>query len=186
MTALRALVVCAALAAPACGGDDIPGDARPRVRGSGELALPPSAGAPRVTRDAASPDTFQPESSDEFAISSFDSLPFPGSIAGGLPGAVDMEVELLARSYRGHYADVVAAEGTAVRGRIDRQLQQEAERRTAQERGFPDWTGLIEALSPEQRARLVERLNEANIELARELHGSSEEPEPNGTAPPGR
>jgi hypothetical protein len=183
---MRALVVCGALAAAACGGDDIPGDARPRVRGSGELALPPSAGAPRVMRDAAPPDTFQPDSSDEFAITPFDSLPFPGAIPGALPGAVDVEVELLARSYRGHYTDVVAAEGTAVRGRIDRQLQQEAERRTAQERGFPDWTGLIEALSPEQRARLVDRLNEANIELARELHGSSDEPEPNGTAPPGR
>jgi hypothetical protein len=181
---MRALVICAALAAAACGGDDLPGDARPRVRGSGELALPPSAGAPRVMRDAAPPDTFQPDSSDEFAITPFDSLPFTG--VGALPGAVDVEVELLARSYRGHYTDVVAAEGTAVRGRIDRQLQQEAERRTAQERGFPDWTGLIEALSPEQRARLVDRLNEANIELARELHGSYDEPEPNGTAPPGR
>jgi hypothetical protein len=181
---MRALVVCGALAAAACGGDDIPGDARPRVRGSGELALPPSAGAPRVLRDAAPPDTFQPDSSDEFVITPFDSLPFTG--VGALPGAVDVEVELLARSYRGHYTDVVAVEGTAVRGRIDRQLQQEAERRTAQERGFPDWTGLIEALSPEQRARLVDRLNEANIELARELHGSSDEPELNGAAPPGR
>jgi hypothetical protein len=179
---IRALVLCAALAALACGGDDDDDDSRPRVRGSGELALPPSAGAPRVMRDAAPPDTFQPDTTDEFVIPPFDSVPF---LNLG-PGIVDVEVELVARSYRGHYTNVVTAEGTAVRGRIDRQLQQEAERRTAQERGFTDWTAMIEALSPEQRALLVDRLNEANIELARELHGSADEPEPNGTAPPGR
>jgi hypothetical protein len=179
---IRALVLCAALAAVSCGGDEQSGDTRPRVRGSGELALPPSAGAPRVMRDAAPPDTFRPDTIGEFVIAPFDSVSFPSSG----PGIVDVEVELVARSYRGHYTNVVTAEGTAVRGRIDRQLQQEAERRTAQERGFTDWTAMIEALSPEQRALLVDRLNEANIELARELHGSADEPEPTGTAPPGR
>jgi hypothetical protein len=179
---IRALILCAALAAVACGGDEQSSDARPRVRGSGELALPPSAGAPRVIRDAAPPDTFQPDTTGEFVIAPFDSVPFPNPG----PSIVDVEMELVARSYRGHYTNIVGAEGTAVRGRIDRQLQQEAERRTAQERGFSDWTAMIEALSPEQRALLVDRLNEANIELARELHGSADEPEPNGTAPPGR
>lgn len=179
---MRALIVWVALTALACGGEDPAAEERPRVRGPGELALPPSAGTPRVMRDAAPPDTFRPDSIDEFVIAPFDSVPFPG--AGS--GSIDVEVELLARSYRGHYTAMVGAEGTAVRGRIDRQLQQEAEHRTAQEHGFHDWTAMIEALTPEQRARLVDRLNEANIELARDLHGSTDEPEPDGTAPAGR
>ena len=46
---------------------------------------------------------------------------------------------------------------------------------TANERGFPDWIGMIEALTPEQRARLVSRLNAANLDLAAELHGRVDE-----------
>lgn len=182
---IRALALRAALVAMACGGDgnDPAAEERPGVRVAGELALPPSAGAPRVMRDAAPPDTLRPDSVDEFEVAELDGVPFPEAFG---PGAPDAEVERVARSYRGHYTDIVGAEGTAVRGRIDRQLQQEAERRTAQQFGFPDWTAMIEALSPEQRARLVDRLNEANIDLARELHGSAGEPEPDGTAPAGR
>jgi hypothetical protein len=42
---------------------------------------------------------------------------------------------------------------------------------------------MIEAMSPEQRARLVDRLNAANVELARDLHGTVDQEEPIGTAP---
>ena len=177
---LRGLITAgAALAAVACGGEDAQVDTRPGVRGPGDLALPPSAGAPRVTRDAAAPDTFHPDSVDEFEIVNLDSFPLgePG------PGGRDPWVDAVADSYRTHYAGALNSEGSAVRGRIDRQIQQEAERRTAQERGFGDWTAMIEALSPEQRARLVDRLNEANIELARDLHGPVDEQGPIGPAP---
>lgn len=173
------VVLWVALAALACGDDNAGIDARPRVLESGELALPPSAGAPRVTRDAWAPDTFRPDSIDEFEIVDLDSVPF------GVPGlgGTDPAVEALADSYRRHYGEALDSEGSAVRGRIDRQIQQEAERRTAQERGFSDWTAMIEAMSPEQRARLVDRLNAANVELARDLHGTVDQEEPIGTAP---
>ena len=44
---------------------------------------------------------------------------------------------------------------------------------------------MIEAMTPEQRARLVDRLNAANVELARDLHGSADEQAPTGTTPTG-
>lgn len=173
------VVIWASLVALGCGEEDARLDTRPRVRGPGDLALPPSAGTPRVTRDAAAPDTFHPDSVDEFEIVDRDSFPFmePGSFDR------DPSMDAVADSYRRHYAEALDAEGSAVRGRIDRQIQQEAERRTAQEQGFEDWTAMIEALSPEQRAGLVNRLNEANIEMANELHGTGAEREPIGTVP---
>lgn len=174
--------VWAAAAVLSCGGEDAQVDARPRVREPGELALPPSAGAPRVRRDEWAPDTFHPDSVDEFEIVDLDSFPL-GEIG---PGSRDPSVDAVADSYRRHYAEALDSEGSAVRGRIDRQIQQEAERRTAEERGFGDWTEMIEALTPEQRARLVDRLNEANIELSRDLHGPADEQEPIGPAPAGR
>ncbi|MGH7566500.1 MAG: hypothetical protein ACREK2_06700 [Gemmatimonadota bacterium] len=180
---LRPLVmIWAALVALGCGEEDAGVDTSSRVREAGELALPPSAGAPRVTRDAAAPDTFHPDTVDEFEIVDLDSFPL---VEPGLIGP-DPSVDAVADSYRRHYAEALDSEGSAVRGRIDRQIQQEAERRTAQERGFRDWTAMIEALTPEQRAGLVNRLNQANIEMANELHGTADEQEPVGTDPAGR
>lgn len=161
----------------ACGGGEIAEAVRP-AREPGELALPPSANAPRVSRDAMAPDTFRPDSVDEFEIVDFDSLPAGdpfGDPAVGLPVGPDPAVESVAASYRRHYGESLRAEGSAVQGRIDRELQRRAELMTAHERGFPDWLSMIEALSPEQRARLVSRLNQANVDMARELHGSADE-----------
>lgn len=160
----------------ACGGGEIAEAVRP-PREPGELALPPSANAPRVSRDATAPDTFRPDSIDEFEIVDLDSFPPVdpfGDPAVGIPGGPDAAVESVADSYRRHYGESLRAEGSAVRGGIDRELQRQAELRTAHERGFPDWLALIEALSPEQRAGLVSRLNAANVEIARELHGSAD------------
>jgi hypothetical protein len=101
---------------------------------------------------------------------------------GGLPGNPDPAVEFLAAAYRRHYGESLRSEGSSVRGRIDRELQREAELRTALEQGYADWISMIEAMTPEQRATLVDRLNEANLELARDLHGPAEGA-PSGTAP---
>jgi len=168
----------------ACGGEEGRLDVERSAREPGELALPPSANAPRVSRDASAPDTFRPDSVDEFEIVDFDSFPFGDSL-GVLPGVPDPAVESVADSYRRHYGESLRADGSSVRGRIDRELQREAERQTAQERGYADWTSMIEGMTPEQRVRLVERLNEANVELARDLHGSADEDAPTGTAPTG-
>jgi hypothetical protein len=177
----RAAVLVAAATVLACGGDDGV-VVRSAAQGSGELALPPSATAPRVMREAEPPDTLDPDSLREFQIAGFDSFPEAGP--WGPDMGADLAVDAITAAYRLHYAEALRAEGSAVQGRIDRELQAEAERRTAADRGFADWTGMVEALSPEQRARLVDGLNEANIDLARELHGSSDEQEP-AASPPG-
>jgi hypothetical protein len=164
-----------AAAVLACGGDDGV-VVRSAAQGSGELALPPSATAPRVMREAAPPDTLDPDSLREFQIAGLDSFPEGGLEMPGLGS--DLAVDAITAAYRLHYAEALQVEGSAVQGRIDRELQSEAERRTAADRGFAGWSELIEALSPEQRARLVDRLNEANIDMARDLHGAAEEQEP--------
>ena len=176
-------LVCTAVVVFACSGEDASLDERTPTREPGELALPPSANAPRVMREAEPPDTLEPDSFERFEIVGLDSFPFvePGGEAIG----PDPTVDSITEAYRQHYAETLQSEGSAVQGRIDRQLQQEAERRTAADRGFSDWTEMIGALSPEERARLVDRLNEANVEMARDLHGPTDEQEPTGTAPPG-
>lgn len=180
----RVLVLAAlAFTLSACGEGEIAEVDRP-AREPGELALPPSANAPRVSREATAPDTFRPDSIDEFEVVDLDSFPL-GDPLGVLPGYPDPAIESVADSYRRHYGESLRSEGSSVRGQIDRELQREAELRTAQERGYADWISMIEEMTPEQRARLVDRLNEANVQLARDLHGSAGEEAPTGTTPPG-
>lgn len=187
MSCIRRLAVPVSLLAitviAACGGDRPVTDQKITGREPGELALPPSASAPRVMRESAPPDTFQPDTSREFAILGSDSLLLMGDPFGGT--APELTVEAIAESYRGNYAQALATGGSAVRNRIDRELQREAELLTARGRGFAGWLDLIDALSPEQRAQLVDRLNEANIELARDLHASEEPTESDEPAPRG-
>jgi hypothetical protein len=171
---LAAAVLSAICLACGDGGGEIAFRTTPRE--TGELALPPSASAPRVMRDDQPPDTLVPDSIEEFPILGSDSLLLGSNLPAGL--APDLGVEAITVSYRGHYAAALESEGSAVEGRIDRELQHEAELRTARDRGFHDWAELIGALSPEERARLVDRLNEANVEMARDLHGTAEPREP--------
>ena len=182
-TRLAALVIVLS----ACGGGEIAEFERP-ARDPGELALPPSANAPRVSRDAMAPDTFRPDSVSEFEVVDLDSFapgdPWNDPLVA-FPGGLDPAVASLADSYRRHYGEALRSEGSAIRGRIDRELQRQAELRTAQEQGYADWISMIEAMTPEQRARLVERLDEANVELARDLHGFADEEAPTGTSPTG-
>lgn len=174
-----AAVLSAVCLACGDGGSEVAFRMAPRE--SGELALPPSASAPRVMRDDQPPDTLVPDSIEEFAILGSDSL----LLGSNMPTALepDLGVDAITVSYRGHYATALQSQGSAVEGRIDRELQHEAELRTAHDRGFRDWAELIGALSPEERARLVDRLNEANVEIARDLHPTAEPREP--TEPPG-
>lgn len=176
---LVAAVLAAACVGCGDGGGEVAFRAAPRE--PGELALPPSASAPRVMRDDQPPDTLVPDSIQEFAILGVDSF----ASGSNLPVALDADlgVDAITVAYRDHYAAALRSEGSAVEGRIDRELQHEAELRTAQDRGFRDWAELIEALTPEERARLVDRLNEANVQIARDLHGTAEPREP--IEPPG-
>jgi hypothetical protein len=179
----RAFALASVSWALACGGDDAQLDLSRPAREPGELALPPSANAPRVSRDATAPDTFRPDSVDEFEIVDLDSFPLGDPLA--LPGSPDPAIESVADSYRRHYGESLRSEGSSVRGRIDRELQREAELRTARERGYSDWISMIEEMTAEQRARLVDILNETNVELARDLHGPVDENAPAGPAPAG-
>ena len=175
---LTTAVVSAACLACGDGGSEVAFRTAPME--SGELALPPSASAPRVMRDDQPPDTLVPDSIEDFAILAADSLELGSNMPAGLEP--DLGVDAITVSYRGHYAAALQSEGSAVEGRIDRELQHEAEVRTAHDRGFRDWAELIGALSPEERARLVDRLSEANVEIARDLHPTAEPREP--TDPP--
>lgn len=180
VSAPRIAVAALAVACLACGEGDVGVAVRSPSRESGELALPPSANAPRVMRDEQAPDTLVPDSIDEFVILGSDSsLP---SMDGTVGFDADLSVDAITVAYRGHYAAALESDGSAVEGRIDRELQHEAELRTARDRGFADWTELISALSAEQRARLVDRLNEANVRIARELHGTPAPQEPPETS----
>ena len=187
MTAWKTRLAALAVVLSACGGGEIAEFERP-ARESGELALPPSASAPRVSREAMAPDTFRPDSVNEFEVVDLDSFPQADALSDplvALPGGPDPAVESLTDSYRRHYGESLRSEGSSVRGRIDRELQREAELRTAREQGYADWTAMIEAMTPAQRASLVDRLNEANVELARDLHGSADDVPPPATTPPG-
>lgn len=180
----RALALAAVSCALACGREEARLDVGRQAREPGELALPPSANAPRVARDAAAPDTFRPDSVDEFQIVDLDSFPGDPLIDPlAFPGSPDPAIESVADSYRRHYGESLRAQGSSVRGRIDRELQREAELQTARERGYPDWISMIEGMTPEQRARLVDMLNETNVELARDLHGPVDGGAPAGPAP---
>jgi hypothetical protein len=183
----RALALAAVIWGMACGGEEAQLDVGRPAREPGELALPPSANAPRVSRDATAPDTFRPDSVDEFEIVDLDSFPAGDPLRDplALPGTPDPAIESVADSYRRHYGESLRSEGSSVRGRIDRELQRQAELRTARERGYADWISMVEAMTPEQRARLVDVLNETNVELARDLHGPAGGDAPAGPAPPG-
>ena len=181
MSPARCALALAGMAVFACGGDESGVVVRPAARNSGELALPPSATAPRVRQGAESPDTLDPDSLREFATAGLDSFPY---LEAGVAGS-DVTVDSITDAYRIHYAEALQSEGSAVQGRIDRDIQSEAERRTAADRGFGDWGEMIEALSPEQRAQLVHQLNEANVDMARDLHGPADEQEPATPANPG-
>jgi len=180
VSAWRLAVAVLAVACVACGERDLGVPVRSGSPESDELALPPSANAPRVMREELPPDTLTRDSVDEFVILGSDST-IP-ALDGGVGFDPALSVDAIATAYRGHYAAALASEGSAVAGRIDRELQHQAELRTARDRGFGAWTELIAALSPEQRARLVDRLNEANVEMARELHGTPAPREPPETS----
>ena len=87
-------------------------------------------------REAQPPDTLHPDSLREFEVAGLDSFPYTETGVGGV--ASDITVDAITAAYRIHYAEALESKGSAVEGRIDRELQSEAERRTAADRGFGD------------------------------------------------
>jgi len=133
----------------------------------GELALPPSARAPRAPQPGGAPDTMVPAAPD-------DTLAAEGTV-GPVPPPV-LDVGVIAGNYREYYVQQFHEIGSGVRGDVDPELVEDAKRRTALDFGFVDvgaWNNLLRELSAEQRAYLAEAIAATNRDLARELHGAA-------------
>jgi hypothetical protein len=134
----------------------------------GDLALPPSARAPRAPQAGGAPDTVVPGAPD-------DTLTAEGSV-GPVPPPV-LDVGVIAGGYREHYVQQFHEIGSDVRGGVDPELVEDAKRRTALDLGFVDvgaWSDMLGELSAEQRANLADAIAATNRDLARELHGAAQ------------
>ena len=166
LTILLFLVAASGLAS--CGGEDddeglAPGDTL------AELALPPSAGAPRATLPGGGPDTLDAEES----VVTPPVEPGPGEPITPPPV---LDVGAIANAYRRFYQEQFAEMGSTVRGSVDPEIVEEAKRRTALDYAYVEvsaWNDLLSDLDGSQRAELAQRIAAANRDLARELHGAA-------------
>ena len=135
---------------------------------AGELAQPPSAGAPRATQPGFTPDTMRGEAE---ADTSFQPAPTTS----------DLSVDSIVAQYRNHYAagqvDVATegGEGTSA------EIEEEAKRRTALDFGYVEqtaWSDMVADLTQEQRAELSRRIEQATRELDQALRREGVPTEP--------
>ncbi|HEY7602603.1 MAG TPA: hypothetical protein VIB60_08865 [Methylomirabilota bacterium] len=145
----------------ACGGEEPPegGEAAPGDSLAG-LAQPPSAGAPRATAEGFAPDTVRPGAAGQ------DSL-------APAPATSELDVDSIVSRYRSNYGSELVQTGSEVRGQVDPVIVEAAKRRTALDFGYVEmsaWMDLMADLTELQRADVTRRIDEANRELARELH----------------
>ena len=167
---MRALALGAMLAlGSGCGGEE-------HERGTGspaadsieadQLALPPSAAAPRASLPARTPDTLRP-----------DGLPpvEPGVENPSRRRAPDeLDVDAIVDAYRRYYRAEFHERGSQVRGDVDPQLVEYAKRRVALDWGYVRigaWNDLTRDMLPGQRDRLHTSIASVHRALAAELHG---------------
>lgn len=138
---------------------------------AGELAQPPSAGAPRATQPGFAPDTMRAEAAE--ADTSVRLEPAPTTS--------ELSVDSIVMQYRNHYAagQVDAAteggEGTSA------EIEEEAKRRTALDFGYVEqtaWSDMVADLTQEQRAELTRRIEQATRELDQALQREGVPTEP--------
>lgn len=136
----------------------------------GELAQPPSAGAPRASQPGFAPDTMRSEATPEDGPTELEGAPPTGRLS----------VDSIVGQYRNHYAagqvDVVAEGGTATQPEIE----EEAKRRTALDFGYVEmtaWSDMVADLTQAQRAELAQRIEQANRELRQALQREVPDPE---------
>lgn len=154
---LGALALGVALLGSGCGeepADEV--DPETGASAPGELAQPPSAGAPRAAQPGFAPDTMWAEASET------------ETPADQAPATSELSVDSIVGQYRNHYAagqvDVAAEGGTATQAEIE----EEAKRRTALDFGYVEmtaWSDMIADLTEAQRAELTQRIEQANREL---------------------
>ncbi|MGH7572135.1 MAG: hypothetical protein ACREMK_09870 [Gemmatimonadota bacterium] len=143
-------------------GEQPPGeaDSAPGTAASGELAQPPSAGAPRAAQPGFSPDTMRPEAAVDDTLAG----------QGAAPATSDLSVDSIVGQYRNHYAAELVEIRTGEAGAED--AAEAAKRRTALDFGYVEmtaWSDMVADLTEAQRAELVQRIEQANRELAREV-----------------
>lgn len=162
------VLACAVLFACDREADSEPSAADDTLAG-GDLALPPSASAPRPALPGTGPDTVRPAE-----VPTGDTLGASGETVGPVPPPV-LDVGAVVNSYRRYYRELFVEEGSDVRGSVDPQLIEDAKRRTALDFGYVDvdaWNEMVSAMTPAQRSVLAQRVAESNRDLARELHGA--------------
>jgi hypothetical protein len=139
------------------------GEQPPEARDAGTgdtlagLAQPPSADAPRAAAEGFTPDTVRPGQ---------DSL-------APAPATSELDVDSIVSRYRSNYGSELVQTGSEVRGQVDAAIVEAAKRRTALDFGYVEmsaWMDLMADLTELQRADVTRRIDEANRELARELH----------------
>ncbi len=139
---------------------------------SGELAQPPSAGAPRATQPGFSPDTVRPDTTGEDT---------PAGM-GAAPATSDLDVDSIVSQYRNHFAAELVDRRTegAAPGAAD--VEEAARRRTALDFGYVEdtgaWSDMVADLTESQRAELSQRIDQANRELGAELRRADPDAEP--------
>lgn len=167
--------VAAVLVATGCGGDGADRETSPDrdvQDRSGDVALPPSANAPRANLPGRSPDTVRP--ADDATVD-------PGSDTLGLDPLTDrrrspeeFDLAAIVNAYRRYYREEFVEQGSDARDRVDRELVEHAKRRIALDWGYVDvgaWRDMLSDMTADQRAVLSNRLQAADEVLARDLHG---------------
>lgn len=134
-----------------------------------ELALPPSASAPRRSLPGGVPDTVTVDERTPVVRD----LPGPDETVGPVPPAV-LDIGTIVNAYHRYYVALFHEMGSDVRNDVDPRLVEDAKRRTALDFGFVQagaWNQMVRELSAAQRTSLAERVAATNQDLAIELHG---------------
>lgn len=171
---VRGAAVATALAgilATGCGGDGADGGAeRTTDDRTGDVALPPSANAPRASLPGRSPDTLRPEA-DTMVV---DPLAEPAPAPGRRRSPEEFDLGAVVAAYQRYYREEYVEQGSDVRGRVDPGLVEDAKRRVALDWGYVDvgaWRSMLADMTADQRTVLSNRIGAADETLSRELHG---------------
>lgn len=157
-----ALAICLLAACEGGGADRA---AAPADSVAGDLALPPSAGAPRASVPGSAPDTVRPggESRDTLGV-----VPEPGRHLS----PAELDVDSIAARYRNHYRsefiDRRELTGVDPDFDLDPAVVEAAKRRAALEWGYIEqnaWDQLLADLSESQRLELARRVDAFHREL---------------------
>lgn len=154
--------------AVACGGDGADGTAERTTEERTDVALPPSANAPRASLPGRSPDTLRPDA-DTVGVD-----PQAEAAADRRRSPEEFELGAIVSAYQRYYREEYVERGSDVRGRVDPDLVEHARRRIALDWGYVDvgaWGSMLADMTADQRAVLSNRIAAADETLVRELHG---------------